>query len=351
MRRIVFTDLALQKLKPTPGYITYWDKALPSFGIRVGLLGKTFVLVRGKNRKRVSLGKYPKISLQDARRKAIAIIDGTDAILASQDPKSRIEEYVKQLDGTERHKYEQKRLLDRHLLSRTTNLAAVTKQDILVITDALSKSPSSQLHCHRAMKAFFNWCLARDYVTAHPMNGLPLPTSQKSRDRVLTNEELRRVWDASHNFCQFGIVIRLCILTLQRKGQFENFKREWMQKDVVVFPPTAMKGARTFVLPLTPNSRELFETLNVDFKNWGIPKAELDRASGVKDWTIHDLRRSGRSKLSEWKCCITEISERLLAHKVGTEVQEIYDHWTYLPEKREALEKYEQHLADIGIDL
>ena len=172
MRRVHFTDLAIDRLNPSPKYITYWDKALPSFGIRVGLLGKTFVLVRGKNRNRVSLGKYPKTTLQEARRKAIAIIDCTETILAAQDPESRIEEYVKQLDGTARHKYEQKRLLDRHLLPKTTNLATVTKQDILAITDGLSKSPSSQIHCHRALKAFFNWCLVRDYMSANPLQGL-----------------------------------------------------------------------------------------------------------------------------------------------------------------------------------
>jgi len=92
--------------------VTYWDQARPSFGVRVGLLGKTFVLVRGKNRKRVSLGKYPRLASRKSAEKALAIMDGTDAILATQGPTSRIAEYVKQLAGTEPHRYEQQRLLE-----------------------------------------------------------------------------------------------------------------------------------------------------------------------------------------------------------------------------------------------
>src|SRR5258708_36206235 len=51
MPRIAFTDLSLSRLKPTKLYITYWDRALPSFGVRVGLHSKTFVLMRGGERK------------------------------------------------------------------------------------------------------------------------------------------------------------------------------------------------------------------------------------------------------------------------------------------------------------
>jgi hypothetical protein len=70
MPRIAFTDLTLSRLKPTKLYITYWDRALPSFGVRVGLHSKTFVLLRGGERKRTSLGKYPATSLKTARSKA-----------------------------------------------------------------------------------------------------------------------------------------------------------------------------------------------------------------------------------------------------------------------------------------
>src|SRR4051812_39409245 len=107
MPRIAFTDLTLSRLKPTKLYITYWDRALPSFGVRVGLHSKTFVLMRGGERKRTSLGKYPATSLRAARSKALSIIDGSFALQAAQDPETRIKEYVRQLQASQRHKYEQ----------------------------------------------------------------------------------------------------------------------------------------------------------------------------------------------------------------------------------------------------
>lgn len=68
MPKITLTDLSVQKLK-TPG--TYWDAALPAFGVRIGKSAKTFILIRDGGR-RIKLGRYPKISLQAARQKAIS---------------------------------------------------------------------------------------------------------------------------------------------------------------------------------------------------------------------------------------------------------------------------------------
>lgn len=348
MRRIPFTDVKLRALKPSPQYVTYWDKALPSFGIRVGILGKTFVVVRGKARKRISIGKFPRIGLSEARRAALAILDGTSTIPAVQDSKTRISAYVDQLQATPRWQYEQKRLLNRYLLPKSTDLTTVTKQDILAITDSLAKKPSEQLHCHRAMKAFFNYCVARDYLTASPLEGLPLPSEQKTRDRVLTPDELKRIWHGSKDLGQFGIVIRLSILTGQRKGQIAQFQQEWRQHDLAIFPASAMKGAREHILPLTPITMELFKKLKVDFKNWGIPKTNIDAVSKVTSWTIHDLRRTFATLMAELQIA-PHIIERILHHASGeiSGVSAIYNRHKYIPEMRAALEKYEAYLVSV----
>ena len=68
MPTIVLTDIAIRARKPSGTYVTWNDKALPAFGVRVGKRSKTFVVMVGTDRKRISLGKYPAISLQDARQ-------------------------------------------------------------------------------------------------------------------------------------------------------------------------------------------------------------------------------------------------------------------------------------------
>ncbi|WP_461459190.1 Arm DNA-binding domain-containing protein, partial [Parasphingorhabdus sp.] len=63
------TDLQIRRLKvPEKGQKTYYDPGLPGFGVRVSQGGsKTFVVVYGKDRRRRSLGRYPELSLSDAR--------------------------------------------------------------------------------------------------------------------------------------------------------------------------------------------------------------------------------------------------------------------------------------------
>jgi hypothetical protein len=77
MPSILLTDIAIRALKPSDRYITWYDKALPAFGVRVGKRAKTFVVMLGRQRKRLSLGKYPSVSLQDARQRARDILYGT----------------------------------------------------------------------------------------------------------------------------------------------------------------------------------------------------------------------------------------------------------------------------------
>ncbi len=65
------TDLAVKKLPLTPsGQITYWDEHTPNFGIRCSARNKSYVVLVGVKRQRKTLGRYPDLSLADARKKA-----------------------------------------------------------------------------------------------------------------------------------------------------------------------------------------------------------------------------------------------------------------------------------------
>jgi integrase len=79
-----------------------------------------------------------------------------------------------------------------------------------------------------------------------------------------------------------------------------------------------------------------------DLSAW---KQALDEASGVGDWTNHDLRRSARSLMSR-AGVLPDIAERCLAHKIGG-VRGIYDRHSFLAEKREALAKLARLIGEI----
>jgi len=65
-------------------------------------------------------------------------------------------------------------------------------------------------------------------------------------------------------------------------------------------------------------------------------KPDLDRASGVTGWTLHDLRRTARSLMSR-AGVNTDHAERCLGHVIGG-VRGVYDRHEYLAEKRQAFE-------------
>ena len=109
-----------------------------------------------------------------------------------------------------------------------------------------------------------------------------------------------------------------------------------------------------FVVPLSQPASALIESKPFWFSTDGgtTPisgfskfKAAFDEASGVADWTLHDLRRTARSPLS--RCGVSpDIAERVLAQKIGG-VRGIYDRYAYLEEKREALAKLAGLIGEI----
>lgn len=356
MSQIVFTDLSIQRLKGDASYTTFYDKALPSFGIRCGLKKKTWVLMRGEARKRVSLGTYPTVTLKVARAKALSIIDGTALLQAAQKPQERLEEYLRTLNTqTPRYNYEQKRLLERHLIPHVTDLAKVTKGDIMRLTDKLAHRHSEQLHFCRATRAFFNWLLRRDYLQTSPIPGLFASQSDRSRERVLTPWELQII--CSKAVGSHGAVIHICILLGTRKSETTAIEASWIKEGNLVIPAHITKNRSEHILPLTDlalNCVEHYCTLKKpNWNSWNKDKKNTEWADSihrVTDWTIHDLRRTFAT-LHAQIGTPPHIIEALLNHKSGqvSGVAKIYNRYRYLKEMREALEAYEKFLEARGI--
>ena len=64
-------------------------------------------------------------------------------------------------------------------------------------------------------------------------------------------------------------------------------------------------------------------------------------------WTLHDLRRTFRTNLGRLKVR-PDVAERLVNHaSARTEMEEIYDLYTYLPEMREAMNQWESFLKNV----
>ena len=110
--RLHLKDVVVQRLQQTG---IYYDTTTPAFGIRVGKNRKTWVVTRGEKRERISIGRYPEVSLADARKKAKQLLLEPKTKTDSRTFDEAFEEYSATLETKKpRTRKEYKRLLTKH---------------------------------------------------------------------------------------------------------------------------------------------------------------------------------------------------------------------------------------------
>ena len=348
--------------------VTYWDETLPAFGVRVGARRKTFIVVVNGGH-RIKLGNYPFKSLKDARREAhlrLGDPGGDGGLVVDAEPAGEVVKKfidVHHAQSRPRTRNEQERLLTKHFLKthKDTALNRVTVKDILAIADGLKELPAEQLHTHRALKTFFKWACARKLIEASPMGGLARPSVPADRDRVLSDRELVAVYRAAQKLgYPFGHIVLIIVHTAMRRGEVGGLKRSYMTDEAITLPAELTKNGRELALPnlikgelgairRVGESDFYFPTAaGGPFGAWGKNKVKFDKLCGVTNWTLHDIRRTVRTKLSEWSCCDDSTAERILGHiSSESRVSRIYNRWKHFPQMKAALEKYEEKLAGL----
>jgi len=367
------TDVSLRALKPPPkGQLTIWDKTSP-VGVRVSQGGsKTFILILGSGKRR-TIGRFGVISLSKAREEARRILAEKTLGISTPEVKKGvlfdtavtafIEEHYR--TAKQRTKREARRLL-------TTRFPDLKRKFLSEISDAdvndqlkkLRNIPSEQLHAFRVLRVFFKWCMRppHRYMKHSPLEGYPAPSKDKKGTRILTDEELVRVWNACEGF--FGDMIRLLILWGCRNGEVGRLRRDWREGSVIIIPGAFTKNGRAHTIPILPMAQSILDgqpeingyyfpghikDAHFNDGSWGKLKQDLDKRSGVTGWQVRDLRRTFRSMLARFKVPRV-IAEITLNHVTGAgrnDLDEIYDRYEYLDEKKEALAMLEGHLTTL----
>ncbi len=337
MSKLLFTDLALSKIA-VPG--SYWDSSTRAFGLRVGKRSKTFMVVRSDGT-RVKLGRYPATKLRDARRNAVLALMASPETESRCDAADAVAEYLRKRQLRPKTKVEYERLLTR--LNFKGPLKAITGHSIL---DGIASYTGSEArHQFFAASAFFSWCVEMRYLAKNPLDDVRCPYSQTSRDRTLSDDELRAIWKALPDTV-YGRLVKILILTGQRRNQIAHLRKAWLQDGLLTFPAQIMKGKDQHTIPATPHVVALVS--DISFSGWSKSKSRLDIASGITDWTLHDLRRTF-STIHARIGTPPYVTEAILDHRTGTlsPVAKIYNRHTYLPEMRTALLNYQQFLETL----
>ncbi|MDX2287918.1 MAG: integrase arm-type DNA-binding domain-containing protein [Hyphomicrobiaceae bacterium] len=378
------TDIAIKRAKPPEnGQAEIWDSAIPGFGVRITSKGaRSFVLLfryQGHPR-RWTLGRYPALKLADARKMADEALTKLEA---GKDP--QVEEaaeaatmfaatldtfFTTYCDQQNRASTaaETRRNMTAIFLKRwkRRTLSSITRADVLSITDSLIENdrPSAARHAFSHARKFFSWCVERGLLEASPMTGLKPPVRAKNRARALSMAELAAVYGAAGNLgYPFGTIVRLLILTGQRRGEVSGMERVEFDKPSKIWtiPAERSKNGRAHALPLGPLARRIVRTTprlserflfpsrggdETTFSGWSKAKGELDKmVPTVKDWTLHDLRRSMATQLAGLGVA-PHIVERILNHAGGTfaGVAGVYNRFEYRDEMHTALRAWEKCL-------
>ncbi len=372
MPKVLLTDLVATTAKPIPGkQVSLWDTRLKNFGLRINPKGtKTWQVMIGEKRQRITIGHYPEMTLKDARTLALSILaDGEQRHRkpTAQQPCRAAEvvgSYIQLGHAQSRPRYakEEERLLRRHLISRYADLPLdqFTPAHILAITDDLATLPSEQFHAHRAIKAFFKWAAQRQLIGSSPVATLPHPGAISERDRLLSDSEVARIYTAAVNMGHpFGYIVLICIHTGLRRGEVGSLRWSCITPEYITIPKEIAKNGREHRLPnligtelgLIPRSTSsyLFPTsVGTPFCAWGKNKKRLDALCGIENFVLHDFRRYLSSTMRRLGVPI-DVTETILNHVSGSrsQIQRIYDRHDRMPEMREALFLYEKHLAAI----
>jgi integrase len=221
--------------------------------------------------------------------------------------------------------------------------------------------PTASNQALKHLKKLFNWAVAEDYLKTSPLNGLDRPHSLTSRDRILTDDELRQVWRAAEVAgYAFGDFVRVAILTGQRPGEVSGMRREELHGDTWILPSERVKNKKSHSVPLSRqamviitgapqvSSEYVFSYGSKPIRGHD-PKRALDKASGITGWTLHDLRRTCASGLAKLGISIAVI-EQILNHRGGSlaGVAGVYIRHQFEAEKRAALQQWADHVERLS---
>lgn len=391
-----FTDVYIRNLKPQDG--RYDVREGGGFGVRVFPSGeKSWIYLYtylGKKR-RLTLGKYPTLSLREARTayaeavhllgqgkdpavylQALRDAQRREAELARKEPsiKALVQEY---LDGWARPRKrswkEDQRILNKDIIPVWGNYKAkeIEQRDVVLLLDAI-KNRGADIQANRTLaviRRMFNFAIERGLLTATPVSHVKPVKKETPRDRVLTPEEIRLFWyglDTAPMSLPVRLALRLLLVTGQRKG--EVLAMEWSELDTGnqwwTIPAAKAKNGHQHRVPLSAPAIDILEQLRTlslsDTKVFASPRhakgepitgQAVDHAlrrcvfEGITPFTPHDLRRTVGTSLGKLGFNRL-VQDKVLNHKDNT-VGGIYDRHSYDTEKRQALNAWADHLHAI----
>lgn len=378
MPRHNLTPAFCQKATAEPGAerTIYWHTRREGFGLMITSGGARSFVVQyragGKSRRMTIDGK---LSLEAAERRARVlqgkVAHGGDPLTeqrrqrAAQTNSLRTiaEEYFNREGKKLRSIDEIRAIFRRYIFSRlgARPIDSIKRSEIVRLLDHVEDNhgATAAQHALAALRRLLNWHASRDDDFLSPVvRGMArVKPAETARSRILTDDELRAVWKAAREGTgAFPALIKFLLLTAARRCEAADMRWSEIKEADWTLPAARNKTKVELVRPLSEAAQAALADLprisECEFvfttggkrpiSGFSKFKAAFDKACGVTDWTLHDLRRTARSLMSG-AGVNPDIAERCLGHVIPG-VRGVYDrHQSH----REMAQAYEALAAQI----
>lgn len=255
-------------------------------------------------------------------------------------------------------------------------LADITRADIHSLLNKVTaeRGQAASIEMRKHLSKLFHWALDQQFITTNPITRLDRVEVYEVRERVLSMDELRRVWDAAGEMgYPFGPMYQMLILTGARRAEIGEMERNERRSitlngaavPAVVIPPSRHKSGRGHTMYLSSPAVAILDSLpdlggkylfsstagKTPVSGYSKGKARLDRilakriaeeaaerkeeAQPMERWTVHDIRRTVATNLAEMGIPGDHI-ERVLGHSME-KLQRTYIKHDYAQEMRDAM--------------
>jgi integrase len=369
----------------------FWDDVVRGLVLRVaptGVRSWSVVYTRESDgaKQRVTIGRFPAISLEKARGKALAVVS---SVAEGQDPagKNKVRREamtVRELGALFIEKYakrykkswsEDQRILQKDVFPQIGDMKAVAvkKRDLLDIIDAKADEghgPQSR-HVLAVVRKMFGWASGEDYLEVSPALGIKPRVKASRRDRVLSHDEIRTIWAALETAKLAGItknVIKLLFWTGQRSGEVCGIVKSEINLEAALWtlPGVRTKNGLEHRIPLCGEAlaiteeayaaadedeahAPLFARVDKPIESNAVAQAVRKNLQVLEEgWTPHDIRRTVATGLGA-AGIPPHIIECVLNHVSGFRggVAGLYKRHGYEQEIRRALNVWEVELLAI----
>jgi integrase len=389
----------------------FWDDELAGFGLKVTPAGRKVYLLqyrtggRGSPTKRYTIGAHgiwtPAKAREEAERLLAEANKGVD-VHAAKVERNRVSndlafseyadrflrDYVKH-EWTASYEFAEG-ILRLHVkpVLKARPLPSITKAHVTAIFDKLPAGKAAlRRNVYAVVRRLFRWAVGRGDIERSPLEGFEAPAAAAAaRDRVLDDEELRLVWNASGELIKpFCALYRLLILTGQRREEVGALPWTELDRQAALWrlPAARAKNGKASDIHLSAHTVAALDAVaggekwprrgfvltttgDTPISGYSKAKARLDgemlriaRKAGqdagenpedvsIQRWRVHDLRRTLATGMQRLGVRF-EVTEAILNHVSGARsgVAGVYQRHDWKDEKRAALDAWGEHVRRV----